>query len=318
LLDQLLDRHGTMGQTEFFLASRGEAIAPYVESHERQRQACVTVDASLPAEQRRARVDRDDLARFLFAPDDLVIIVGQDGLVPNVAKYLRGQMVVGVNPDPARYDGVLCRHRAEGVAQAIAWCVAPSAKAFVVERRTLAMATSTGDGQTLLALNEVFVGHRTHQSARYRLGVGEKSERQSSSGIICSTGTGCTGWARSIMLQRAAPPQPSPEAARAKSKPAKGGVPGPSERTLAWFVREPFPSVTTGTSLSQGVLRERERLTITSEMGEGGVVFADGIEPDFIEFGAGCTVEVGVASHALNLVAPSNAEATGSDPTRKL
>jgi hypothetical protein len=32
------------------------------------------------------------------------------------------------------------------------------------------------DGQRLLALNEIFVGHRTHQSARYRLGFGRASE----------------------------------------------------------------------------------------------------------------------------------------------
>ena len=64
----------------------------------------------LRAEQRRTQIDRDDLERFLFAEDDLVIVVGQDGLVANVAKYLRGQPVLGVNPDPATYDGVLCRY----------------------------------------------------------------------------------------------------------------------------------------------------------------------------------------------------------------
>ena len=41
---------------------------------------------------------RGDLDRFLFEPDDLVVIVGQDGLVANVSKYLDGQPVVGINP----------------------------------------------------------------------------------------------------------------------------------------------------------------------------------------------------------------------------
>jgi NAD kinase len=55
------------------------------------------------------------------------------------------------------------------------------------------------DGQQLLALNEIFVGHRTHQSARYRIRpADEQEERHSSSGVIVSTGTGATGWARSI------------------------------------------------------------------------------------------------------------------------
>ena len=37
------------------------------------------------------------LARFLFEPGDVVIVVGQDGLVANVAKYLDGQPVIGIN-----------------------------------------------------------------------------------------------------------------------------------------------------------------------------------------------------------------------------
>jgi len=69
--------------------------------------------AHIPADQRRLRVDRDDLARFLFGPDDVVLMVGQDGLVPNAAKYLSGQLAIGINPDPSSYDGILCAHSPE-------------------------------------------------------------------------------------------------------------------------------------------------------------------------------------------------------------
>lgn len=41
---------------------------------------------------------RGDLDRFLFEPDDIVLALGQDGLVANVAKYLDGQPVIGSNP----------------------------------------------------------------------------------------------------------------------------------------------------------------------------------------------------------------------------
>ena len=54
------------------------------------------------------------------------------------------------------------------------------------------------DGQTLCCLNEVFVGHASHQSARYLIDAGGGVERQSSSGVVVTTGTGATGWARSI------------------------------------------------------------------------------------------------------------------------
>jgi len=48
------------------------------------------------------------------------------------------------------------------------------------------------DGQELLALNDLFIGRRTHVSARYALRVGDYVEDQSSSGIIVSTGAGST------------------------------------------------------------------------------------------------------------------------------
>jgi hypothetical protein len=140
----------------------------------------------------------------------------------------------------------------------------------------------------LLALNEIFVGHRSHQSARYRIRVADCEERQSSSGVICATGTGSTGWAKSIAEQRRI------------SEP----LPAPEQLRLAWFVREPFPSVYTSTGLSFGFVELDHHLVISSEMGEGGVIFADGIESDNIEFLSGHEVRVGVSGTTLNLLIP--------------
>ena len=142
------------------------------------------------------------------------------------------------------------------------------------------------DGQRLLSLNELFVGHRTHQSARYRLRVGKLEERQSSSGIICATGTGCTGWALSIARQRRIEKQlPTPE--------LDHGV---------WLVREPFPSVHTKVSLDFGPIAHGAELEIVSEMAEDGVVFADGIEADRLEFADGHSLRIGLAEQKLALV----------------
>ena len=52
-------------------------------------------------------VDRGFLTNYVFGARDVVVALGQDGLVANVLKYLDGQPVIGVNPDPARWDGVL-------------------------------------------------------------------------------------------------------------------------------------------------------------------------------------------------------------------
>lgn len=70
-------------------------------------------------------------------------------------------------------------------------------------------------------------------------------------------------------------------------------------------MREPFPSVSTGTALDHGRLSEGERLVVFSEMGEGGVVFADGIENDRLDFLSGQVVELGLAERELKLVVPA-------------
>lgn len=289
-----IERLSTRGQARFYFRSRGEAIETYDEAHERVEAALRLVDRSLAPDQRRARVDRDDLERFLFDDDDIIVVVGQDGLVANAAKYLKGQRVIGINPDPQRFDGVLCPHTPETFADALRWTL-QGGDHYRLQPRTMVLATRD-DGQRLLALNEVFIGHRSHQSARYRLTVDDRSERHSSSGVIVSSGTGATGWARSIAEQRG----------------LTDPLPSPGEPRLAWFVREPFPSVATGTSLTFGVINSGENLQLVSEMGEGGVLFADGIETDRTEFVSGQSVELSVASDVLNLVVPSPIAAKAS------
>jgi len=212
-LEVLMDQFGTYGQARFYLTSRGESITWAEETHQRFESSFGTVQAAIPPDERRVRVDRADLSSFLFAPDDVVVVVGQDGLVANVAKYLDGQLTIGINPDPQQNDGLLCKHSAEGMPRVLAWLEThphprplaegegEEAKDYHVQQRSMAQ-VEREDGQRLLALNEVFVGHRTHQSARYRLRVDGREERQSSSGLICATGTGGTGWARSIAQQR--------------------------------------------------------------------------------------------------------------------
>jgi NAD kinase len=277
----LLARHGTREQARFFLTTRGRTIEELETTDAGFRAALVTVSAAIPTEWRRARVDRGDLDRFLFEPDDLIVAVGRDGLVANVAKYLAGQLVLGCNPDPASNEGVLVRHRPAAMRALVA---AAAAGRTGVEERTMVEAM-LDDGLRLLALNEVFVGHQSHQSARYRLEAANVAERQSSSGVVVTTGTDATGWGRSIALER--------HSALA--------MPGAGERALAFFVREAWPSVATGASLTEGRLESGAALAIVSEMNEGGVVFGDGIEADRLEFGWGRRLEIRVAAERLRL-----------------
>lgn len=279
----LLARHATRGQAAFFLRSRGQAIDDVESEHRAVHAALSTVSGAIPGAWARATVLRGELDRFLFEPRDVVIAVGQDGLVANIAKYLSGQLVLGVNPLPARFDGVLARFAAgdaRGVLHRIAEGRTPD-----VEKRVMVRA-SLDDSQSVLALNEVFVGHRGHQSARYRILFGGREERQSSSGIIVATGTGATGWTLSINLARGSPIEP----------------PGPTESRLAFFVREAFPSVSTGVAVTVGLVDQAKPVELVSEMNSGGVIFGDGIEDDHLPFDYGQRLSVGVADRKLNLV----------------
>ena len=278
-LTELVARHGTRQQAGFFLAGRGRSLDELVARHEAQEAALATVSAAIPLDWRRTTVERADLARFVFGPEDVVVAVGQDGLVANVAKYLSGQPVVGINPDPGRNPGVLVRHRPEAAAKLL-----PQARTAPAERLTMVRA-SVDDGQTLLALNEVYAGHASHQSARYKLmAPGGGTERQSSSGLLAGTGTGCTGWCRSVWLERH----------------STLALPAPADRAVCWFVREAWPSPATGTTLTEGLLPAGRSLTITAESDL--VVFGDGIETDQLTLSWGQRLEIRTADEVLFLV----------------
>jgi hypothetical protein len=278
-LDELLARHGTLGAAAYFLRQRGRDLEEVTARHEALRAALTEVGAAVPADWRRGHVERADLPRFLFAPEDVVIAVGQDGLVANVAKYLDGQPVIGVDPEPGRNPGVLARHRAGGVADLLH----PGHRDG--RERTMVVAR-LDDGQELYGLNEVYVGHSGHQSARYVLTTPEGArERQSSSGLIAGTGTGATGWCASIARERASAP----------------ALPAADEAALCWFVREAWPSPATGVTQTAGRLAADAELELTSES-ERLVVFADGLETDALELSWGQRLRIGVAGRKLRLV----------------
>ena len=93
---ELLARHGTRDQARFFLAQRGQRIEDLALRHDQHRRHHQQVLAATPPEWRRASLQRGDLDRFLFEPDDVIVVLGQDGLVANVAKYLGEQPVIGL------------------------------------------------------------------------------------------------------------------------------------------------------------------------------------------------------------------------------
>lgn len=274
-LEALLAEHATLSATEFFLRTRGQDIAPIVAADEAQRRALDEVTGAAPDDWRRAVVERVELSRFLFEPDDTIVVVGQDGLVANAAKYLSGQTVVGVSPGP---PGMLCTARPAEIRPFLLGALrAEFSPRGMVEARV-------DDGQALTALNEIFVGDAGHQSARYRVHIGSRAESQSSSGLIVGTGTGSTGWLASLWQQ---------------TRPGFV-LPASDARELAFFVREAWPAAGYGAELVAGLLASDAAVHLRAESSL--VAFGDGIESDRLRIEWGQEVIIRRAARELRLV----------------
>ena len=237
-------------------------------------------------------IDRDYLPTFDFGRYQVVVVVGQDGLVANTAKYVGSLPIVAVNPDPRRIDGILLPFQLSQARRAVGDVLDGKHRMREV---TLAEA-NLGDGQRLLAFNDLFIGCASHVSARYELRIGRHAEPQSSSGIIVSTGAGSTGWFSSVFNMAsgitrwlgAKAPKLEPQAWEARS--------------LLWAVREPFVSKSSRADHIAGRLPEGQELVIESQMPSGGVIFSDGVESDFLEFNAGTIARINVAQQRARLV----------------
>src|SRR6476660_3838614 len=108
-LAELVIRFNTVSQARFYIEHQGADFQDYWREDETYHHALAEAHAALAQLGRVQTVDRAFLPNFVFGPDDTVVTLGQDGLVANTLKYLDGQPVVGVNPDPERWDGKLLR-----------------------------------------------------------------------------------------------------------------------------------------------------------------------------------------------------------------
>jgi hypothetical protein len=216
------------------------------------------------------------------------VVLGQDGLVANTLKYLDGQHVVGVNPDPARWDGALLPFTTDDLPRVMPEELRRKRAVKIVSMAKAAL----NNGQTLHAVNDLFIGQRSHVSARYKIAVAGREEQQSSSGVIVSTGLGSTGWLKSVYAGWAATTRTLTK--RKVEAPESGAFDWDADY-LHYFVREPFPSHTTQAGIVIGTIAHRDRMTIVSQMPENGVIFSDGIESDYLEFNSGSLATISVA-----------------------
>ena len=193
-LDDLVARFNTKAQARFYLQQAGQSFESIEVAHEKHQQVLRKVRQAIPNVFKNQVIDRELVPRFTFGEADLVVTVGQDGLVSNTAKYLAGQPILAVNPDPERFDGVLLPFTVDTWRSSFP----PTLYGELHAKKVTLAKAELSNGQSLVAFNDFFIGARSHVSARYTIEIGERKETQTSTGIIVSTGAGSTGWLQSV------------------------------------------------------------------------------------------------------------------------
>ena len=193
-LQELIERFNTHSQAKFYIEHAGGDFGDYEREDEAYRRSLDILRKDLEFDIPQQLVDRSLVPTFQFRTEDLVFTLGQDGLVANTAKYVGSQPIIAINPEPSRFDGVLLPFSPDQARVAglkVMEATAPIREVTLAE-------VILNDGQRLLAFNDLFIGARSHVSALYRIACKDRSEAQSSSGVLVSTGAGSTGWVSSV------------------------------------------------------------------------------------------------------------------------
>jgi len=294
-LDQLIARYNTLEQARFYVEHLNADFSDYVQEDMLYKRRQSEAEAVLAKQGRLQVLARRYLSNFIFGKEDIIVVLGQDGLVANTLKYLQFQKVIGLNPDPLRWDGILLPFQVEDLSKIIPEVIGSKRQ---VQNVTMAK-VELNDGQELYAVNDFYIGAQSHVSSRYSLNFARESEQQSSSGIIVSTGLGASGWFKSVLAgaQQLARVLSHSDLNLQVQEPFRW-----DSKYLYFTVREPFPSRSSSASIVFGKVTKNKPLKVISMMSEKGVIFSDGMENDFLSFNSGIEATIFPAGKQGHLV----------------
>lgn len=290
-LEALIERFNTKSQAKFYIERLGGDFYDYELEDEIFYESLNSLQSQLSKVMKHKIVDRAYLPSYIFSDKNMIVVIGQDGLVANTAKYSHARPIVAVNPDKQRYDGVLLPFDTTNFIGGVENVLSDNYQS----RKVNFAEARLNDGQRLLAFNDLFIGASSHISARYKLSFNESTEEQSSSGIIVSTQAGSTGWLSSVFNMAYG-------VTGLFEKNIKPKQPKLTENQLLFAVREPYKSIRTHADISVGLINNQKHLCIESLMPTGGIIFSDGIESDFLQFNSGTIATIGIANETANLV----------------
>ncbi|MFM2358219.1 MAG: hypothetical protein RLY16_211 [Bacteroidota bacterium] len=290
-LEALIERFNTKAQAKFYIERQGGNFENYEQEDAIFHASLQQLQSELSRKIKYKIVDRAFLPSYIFSEKNVIVVIGQDGLVANTAKYSKNIPIVAVNPDTERYDGVLLPFSTRNFLQGIEQVQSGKYHSNIVPFAEAKL----NDGQRLLAFNDLFIGPSSHVSARYKISFNKQTEIQSSSGLIVSTAAGATGWMSSIFNMAYGVTGLFDKNLSRKTISIKSNE-------LLFAVREPFKSIQSQIGINAGIIRSNQQLLLESLMPNNGIIFSDGIESDFLHFNSGAIAKIGIAKETANLV----------------
>jgi NAD kinase len=289
-LESLIERFNTKAQAKFYIERLGGNFEEYEIEDQIFKNALNSLQTQLSNVIKNKTIDRQYISSYIFSKKNIIIVIGQDGLVANTAKYSVNLPIIAVNPDIERYDGILLPFNISNFIHGVENVLTDNYNAKIMRFAEAKL----NDGQRLLAFNDLFIGASSHASAHYKITFKNKTEQHSSSGIIISTSAGSTGWLSSIFNMAYGITNMFDKNLTLKQPKLK-------EEDLLFAVREPFKSIRTQTEITAGIIRNNT-LTVESFMPNNGIIFSDGVENDFLKFNSGSIATIGIAKETANIV----------------
>ena len=204
-----------------------------------------------------ALANRDKLNKNQFKDRDLIIAVGGDGTFLRTAHFIDKQLLLGVNADVKNKEGFFMKSDKKDFEKKLKKIIKGN---FKIKKLPRLEAYINNKKIETLAINEFFIGSRkAYHAAKYVLRIGNKKERQKSSGILVATPTGSYAWANSCCN---------------KTLPL-------NSKDCQFIVREPYEAkVFKNYKLKYGVLKKNQKVVIISEMLDG-ILVADSVSKEY-------------------------------------
>ncbi len=195
------------------------AVAAIESGHLETVYARDAVRAVLESEGIRVREARR-LGRIPNGKYDLIVAVGGDGTVLDIARHVDATPILAVNSSPSSSYGYFSCATADTLEPMLTRILADGIEPVELTRISLEI---DGQRHPYPALNDVLFGNALPAAtSRYVLGIGDDEEAQKGSGVWVATAAGSTGAIRS----------------------AGGDVVDIREQWLQYWVREPFKGAT--------------------------------------------------------------------------